>query len=65
MVSGKLETVGHILRQLSRHTYFYIKEGERMDGSALSTRYCPSPIPSGGVEIPLMMTFRSRSYITH
>ena len=66
MVSGKLETVGHIPREVSRHTYFYIKEeGGRIDGSVLSTRYRPSPIPSGGLEIPLMMTFRSPRYITH
>ena len=65
MVPGKLETVGHIPREVSRHTYFYIKEeGGRTDGSALSARYRPSPIPSGGLEIPLMMTFRSRRYIT-
>ena len=66
MVSGKLETVGYMQSKVSRHTYFYIKEGGgRIDGSALSTLYHPSPIPSGGLEIPLIMTFRSPSYITH
>ena len=62
MVSGKLETVGHIPREVSKHIYFYIKEeGGRTDGSVLSTRYRPSPIPSGGLEIPLMMTFRGEA----
>ena len=65
MVSGKLETVGHIPREVSRHTYFYIKKGGRIDGSVLSTRYRPSPIPSGGLEVPLIMTFRIPRYITH
>ena len=66
MVSGKLETVGHIPREVSMHTYFYIKEeGGCIDGSVLSTRYRPSPIPSGGLEIPLMITFISPRYITH
>ena len=65
MVSGKLKTVGLISWEVSRHTYFYIKEeGGRMDGSVLSTRYHPSPIPSGGVEILSMMIFRSPRYIT-
>ena len=64
MVSGKLDPVGHIPREVSRHTYFYIKGG-RIDGSVLSTGYCTSPISSGGLEIPLMMTFRGPSYITH
>ena len=31
----------------------------------MSIRYRPSLIPSGGLEIPLMMTFRTPSYITH
>ena len=66
MVFGKLETVGHIPREVSRHTYFYIKdEGGRIDGSVFSTRHRPSPIHSDGLEIPLMMTFRSPRYITH
>ena len=61
-----METVGHIQREDLRHTYFYIKEeGRHIDSSVLSTQYCRSPIPSGGFEIPLMMTFRSSRYITH
>ena len=52
MACGKLETVGHIPREVSRHTYFYIKEeGGRIDGSVLSTRYLPSPIPSLAVDL--------------
>ena len=56
MVSGKL--VGYILREVSRHTYFYIKEeGGRINYSVLSTRYRPSPNPNGGLEIPLIDDF--------
>ena len=66
IVSGKLETVGHIPREISRHTYFYIKEeGGRIDGFVLSTGYRPSPIPGGGLQVPLMMTFGSPRYVTH
>ena len=66
MVSGKLETVGHIPREVSRHAYFYIKEeGGRKDHFVFSTRYRPSLIPSSGLEIPLMITFRNPRYITH
>ena len=48
-------------------TYLLLQEGEegRIDTSVLSTRYRPSPIPSGGIEIPLMITFRSPRYIIH
>ena len=50
MVSGKLETVGHIPREVSKHTYFNIKvEGGRIDDSVLWTRYRPLPISSGGL----------------
>ena len=66
MASGKLETVDHIPREVSGHTYFYIKEeGGRIDGSVLSRRYRSSSFLSGELEIPLMMTFRSPRYITH
>ena len=65
MVSGILEVVGHITREVSRHTYFYIKEeGGLIDGSVLSTRYHPSPISGARLEIPFMITFRSSRYIT-
>ena len=66
MVSEKLETVGHIPREVLRHIYFYNKEEAGLiDGFVLSTCYRPSPIPSGGLEIPLIITFRSSRYITH
>ena len=40
MVSGKLETVGHVPKGIK-------EEGRRIDGSVLSTRYRPSTISSG------------------
>ena len=67
MVYGKLETVGHIPSEVSGHTYFYIKEegGRSRRWLCFATRYCPSLIASGALEIPLMMTFRSPVTITH
>ena len=60
MVSGKLGTVSHIPSEVSRPTYFSIKEeGGRIDGSVLLTCYRLPPIPSGGLEIPLIMSFKS------
>ena len=64
MVFGKLETIGHIPREVSSHTFFYSKEeGGRIDGSVFSTSYRPSPILSGGLEIPLMIEARGISHI--
>ena len=66
LISGNLETVGHILREVSRDVFFFIgEEGGRVDGFMLPTRYRPSSILSGGLEIPLILTFRSLRYNTH
>ena len=63
---GDFKTVGHTPQEVSRHFYFYLREeGGRVDGSVLSTAYRPSPIPNGGLEIPLTLTFRSPTFITH
>ena len=59
-------TVGHIPREISRHCYFFSKgEGGEINGNVFSTSYRPSPIPSGGLEIPLVLRFQSPKYVTH
>ena len=50
-------TVGHIPREISRHSYFFMKEGGEISGYLVSTNYKPSPIPAGGLEVPLLLTF--------
>ena len=53
-----LITVGHISREISRHLHFFIKtEGSKVIGHVKSLTYRRSPIPSGGLEIPLQLTF--------
>ena len=64
MVSGKLETVGHIPREVSKHTYSYTEEGGCVDYSVLSKCYCSSPIPGGGLVILIMMTYKPKIYHT-
>ena len=52
------ETVGHIPRKISRHVYYFIKkECGFVNGSVIATKYRPSPVPSGGLEIPLLLKF--------
>ena len=52
-----LITVGHIPREIS-HLHFFIKtEDGKVIGHVKSLTYRPSPIPSGGLEIPLQLTF--------
>ena len=55
------KTVGRIPREISRYVYFFIKqEGGRVYGKLKSLKYKPSPIPSGGLEVPLLLKFESQ-----
>ena len=50
--------MGHIPRKISHHVYYFIKtEGGFVNGSVISTKYRPLPIPLGGLEIPLLLKF--------
>ena len=52
------KTVGYVSREISRYIYFFIKkENGKITGNVKSLNYKPSPIPSGGLEIPLQLTF--------
>ena len=60
-----LITVGHIPREISRHVHFFIKtEDGKVIGHVKSLTYRPSPIPSGGLEIPLQLTFTCDDKLT-
>ena len=40
----------------SGHVYYFIKtEGDFVNGSVIATKHCLSPIPSGGLEITLLL----------
>ena len=51
------KTVGHIPREISRYVYFFIKKEGKVYGTLKSLKYKASPIPSGGLEVPPMLTF--------
>ena len=58
-------TVGHIPSEISRHVHFFIKtEDGKVIGHVKSLTYRPSPIPSGGLEIPLQLTFTCDDKLT-
>ena len=53
-------TAGHIFRKISWHCYFFLRdEGREISGNVFCTTYQPSPIPSGGLGIPLVLKFQS------
>ena len=57
-------TFGHITREISRHCYFFLKEkGGEINGNVFSATYRPLPIPSGSLEIPLVLQFQSQKYV--
>ena len=52
------KTVGHVPREISQFIYIFIKkENGKITGNVKSLNYKPSPIPSGGLEILLQLTF--------
>ena len=62
----RLKTVGHVSRETPRHIFFFLKEeSKEFEGFVYPTQYQPSPIPAGGLEIPLKLTFKSPSFTTH
>ena len=53
-------------REIPRHVYFFLKdEYGHFDETVKSIDYRPSPIPAGGLEIPLTLNFKCTRYITH
>ena len=57
-IKGKLtesEIVGHIPREISRFCHYFINYGGKLETRVTSTRYRPSPIPTGGLEIPILL----------
>ena len=53
--------VGHLPRQISCHCYIFLKEGGNITGHLICTNYKVSPIPTGGLEVPLLLTFSVKS----
>ena len=53
--------VGYIPREVSRHCYFFLKEGGNITGHLICTNYKVSPIPASGLEVPLLITFSVKS----
>ena len=60
------KTVGHIPHEISRYVNFFIKqESGRLYGKLKSLKYKPSLIPSGGLEVPLLLRSESQDKWTN
>ena len=57
-VPGKItdETlVGHIVREISRYSNFYVRYGCVISVKVCQTKFRRSPLPQGGLEIPIYL----------
>ena len=65
-IPPRLKTVGHVPRKISRDIFYFLKEKNgKVDGFVYSTQSQSSPVPAGGLEIPLKVTFKIATFITH
>ena len=64
-LTGKLtdnEIVGHIPREISRFCHYFINYGGKLEAHVTCSKYRPSPIPSGGLEIPILPYRQERRF---
>ena len=62
-IVGKLtdnEIVGHIPGEISRFCHYFIHYGGKLEARVTCTKYSPSSIPSGGLEIPILLIAKKR-----
>ena len=60
-IPGKLtnfDIVGHIPREISRFCHYFINYGGIIEARVRCSKYRPSPIPSGGLEIPILLLLK-------
>ena len=60
-IPGKLtdfDIVGHIPREISRFCHYFMNYGGKIEARVRCTKYRPSPIPSGGLEIPILLVIK-------
>ena len=58
-IRGKIEPlslVGHLPREISRFSKFYLEYGGNMKASVRNVKFRRSPLPQGGLEIPITLT---------
>ena len=51
----KYDVVGHVPREISRFCRYFLNYGGLLEGRVRDVRYRRSPIPKGGLEIPITM----------
>jgi hypothetical protein len=57
--------VGHVPLEISKYCYHFIRHGGEIEGKVEDIRPRRSPIPSGGLEVKLNLTFTAEGPIMH
>ena len=52
------DVVGHVPLELSRFIHFFLDRGGKLAATVFDENFRPSPIPKGGLEILLQVTFK-------
>ena len=52
------DVVGQVPKEISRSVFFFISRGGKVVGRVLDEKCYPMPIPTGGLEILLMVQFK-------
>ena len=60
VLMARLVTVGHVPLEISKICHYFIIHGGEISGTAEDSKPRRSPIPSGGLEIKLNLTFKGR-----
>lgn len=63
-IRGRLtndEIAGHIPREISRFCHYFLNYGGTLEGRVQNAKYRPSPIPSGGLEIPIILIVKRQN----
>ena len=61
-IPGKLtsfDIVGHIPREIGRFCHYFVNYGGGIEAKVRESKYRPSPVPSGGLEIPILLIIKT------
>ena len=57
-IKGKIKSltlVGHLSQEISRFCKYFLEYNGELDATVRSTKFCRSPLPQGGLEIPIKL----------
>ena len=57
--------MGHLWRKISHHCCFFLKKGVNVTWHLICTNYKASPVPAGGLEAQLLLTFSVKTFFAN